>query len=298
MKMDFFGKPNNFKNQTKLLKIKEELLNYDKKREQKKKLSLSNITFNNNDPDKDKINLENISYLEKDIFNKNASKTQSNSLYSKFNNSYIKKLCNPLLKNKNYIFGNKLIRNYNKKDIQINIFEQEISMKNLLKEQNNKFLDNKYEVIKDEKDDTINNKNKILNIIRIQTKSNFNNKYRVMFKSSNKKKRNLIQNYFSLINIFMFKFFKYILNKFILIKKDLKYNYEPINLTSRKLCINKIDNFPELSYRLSQKKKISKDILKKINNINITHIRNKEKNTKIFIPILNTRMKEDSKIKY
>ena len=280
MKMDFFGKPNNFKNQTKLLKIKEELLNYDKKREQKKKLSLSNITFNNNAPDKDKINLENISYLEKDIFNKNASKTQSNSLYSKFNNSYIKKLCNPLLKNKNYIFGNKLIRNYNKKDIQINIFEQEISMKNLLKEQNNKFLDNKYEVIKDEKDDTINNKNKILNIIRIQTKSNFNNKYRVMFKSSNKKKRNLIENYFSLI------------------KKDLKYNYEPINLTSRKLCINKIDNFPELSYRLSQKKKISKDILKKINNINNTHIRNKEKNTKIFIPILNTRMKEDSKIKY
>ena len=280
MKMDFFGKPNNFKNQKKILKIKEELLNYDKKREQKKKLSLSNITFNNNAPDKDKINLENISYLEKDIFNKNASKTQSNSLYSKFNNSYIKKLCNPLLKNKNYIFGNKLIRNYNKKDIQINIFEQEISMKNLLKEQNNKFLDNKYEVIKDEKDDTINNKNKILNIIRIQTKSNFNNKYRVMFKSSNKKKRNLIENYFSLI------------------KKDLKYNYEPINLTSRKLCINKIDNFPELSYRLSQKKKISKDILKKINNINITHIRNKEKNTKIFIPILNTRMKEDSKIKY
>ena len=280
MKMDFFGKPNNFKNQTKLLKIKEELLNYDKKREQKKKLSLSNITFNNNDPDKDKINLENISYLEKDIFNKNASKTQSNSLYSKFNNSYIKKLCNPLLKNKNYIFGNKLIRNFNKKDIQINIFEQEISMKNLLKEQNNKFLDNKYEVIKDEKDDTINNKNKILNIIRIQTKSNFNNKYRVMFKSSNKKKRNLIKNYFSLI------------------KKDLKYNYEPINLTSRKLCINRNDNFPEISYRLSQKKKISKDILKKINNINITHIRNKEKNTKIFIPILNTRMKEDSKIKY
>ena len=280
MKMAFFEKSNNLKNQTKLLKIKEELLNYDKKREQKKKLSLSNITYNNNDSDRDKINLENISYLEKDIFNKNASKTQSNSLYSKFNNSYIKKLCNPLVKNKNYVFGNKFIRNFNKKDIQINIFEQEISMKNLLKEQNNKFLDNKYEVIKDEKDDTINNKNKILNIIRIQTKSNFNNKYRVMFKSSNKKKRNLIQNYFSLI------------------KKDLKYNYEPINLTSRKLCINKNDNLPELSYRISQKKKISKDILKKINNINMVHIRNKEKNTKIFIPILNTRMKEDSKIKY
>jgi hypothetical protein len=278
--MDLLDKSNIIKKPTKLLKIKEDSLIYNKKRKKKKDLSLAKIDNNNEEFDKDKINLENINYLENDIFNKKASQTQSNSFHLQFNNSYIKNVYNPLLINKNNIFANKLIRNFNKKEIQINIFQQEISMKKLLTANNNKNLDNKYEVIKDEKDDTINNKNKILNIIRIQTKSNFNNKYRVMFKSSNKKKRNLIQNYFSLI------------------KKDLKYNYEPINLTSRKLCINKIDNFPELSYRLSQKKKISKDILKKINNINITHIRNKEKNTKIFIPILNTRMKEDSKIKY
>ena len=278
--MYFFEKSTIFKNPIKLLRFKEELLN-NKKKEKKKELSLSNINYNNNESDKDKINLENINYLKKDIFNKKVSRTQYNFIYSKFNNSYIKRICNPILKNRNNIFGNKLIRNFNKKDIQINIFEQEISMSNILKAPNNNFFDNKYEVVKDEKSDTINNKSKILNIIRTQTKSNFNNKYRVMFKSSNKKKRNLIQNYFSLI------------------KKDLKYNYEPINLTSRKLYINKNINFPELSYRLSQKKKINKDILKKLtNNNNLSEISNKERNKKIFIPILNTKLKEDSKIKY
>ena len=274
--MYFLDKSTLFRNPIKLLRFKEELNN--KKKEKKKVLSLSNINYNNIESDKDKINFENINYLEKDIFSKKVSKTQYNSLYSKFNNSYIKNICNPILKNKNNIFRNKLIRNFNKKKIQINIFEHEISMKNIFKEQHNKFLDDKYEVVKDEKSDTINNKSKILNIIRTQTKSNFNNKYRVMFKSANKKKRNLIQNYFSLI------------------KKDLKYNYEPNNLIGRKLYITKNINFPELSYRLPQKKKINKNILKTLTyrNNNISQISNK----KIFIPILNTKIIEDSKIKY
>ena len=274
--MYFLDKSTLFRNPIKLLRFKEELNNNKKKK--KKKLSLSNINYNNIESDKDKINFENINYLEKDIFSKKVSKTQYNSLYSKFNNSYIKNICNPILKNKNNIFRNKLIRNFNKKKIQINIFEHEISMKNIFKEQNNKFFDDKYEVVKDEKSDTINNKSKILNIIRTQTKSNFNNKYRVMFKSANKKKRNLIQNYFSLI------------------KKDLKYNYEPNNLIGRKLYITKNINFPELSYRLPQKKKINKNILKTLTyrNNNISQISNK----KIFIPILNTKIIEDSKIKY
>ena len=276
MKMYFLDKSTLFRNPIKLLRYKEELNN--KKKEKKKVLSLSNINYNNIESDKDKINFENINYLEKDTFSKKVSKTQYNSLYSKFNNSYIKNICNPILKNKNNIFRNKLIRNFNKKEIQINIFEHEISMKNIFKEQNNKFFDDKYEVVKDEKSDTLNNKSKILNIIRTQTKSNFNNKYRVMFKSANKKKRNLIQNYFSLI------------------KKDLKYNYDPTNLIGRKLYITKNINFPELSYRLPQKKKINKNILKTLTyrNNNISQISNK----KIFIPILNTKIIEDSKIKY
>ena len=278
--MDLLDKSNIIKNPTKLLKIKEDLLIYNKKRKKKKELSLSNIDNNNEEFDKDKINLENINYLDKVIFNKKTSQTQSNSFHSKFNNSYIKKVYNPLLINKNNIFANKLIRNFNKKEIQINIFQQEISMKKLLTANNYKNLDIKYEVIKDEKNDTINNKNKILNIIRTQTKSNFNNKYRVKFKSSNKKKRNLIQNYFSLI------------------KKDLKYNYEPNNLTNRKLYITKKSNFAELSYRLSQKKKVSKDILNKLNNNNNTNLINSIKKKKIFIPLINSKLKEDSKLKY
>ena len=277
--MDLLDKSNIIKNPTKLLKIKEDLLIYNKKRKKKKELSLSNIDNNNEEFDKDKINLENINYLDKVIFNKKTSQTQSNSFHSKFNNSYIKKVYNPLIINKNNIFANKLIRNFNKKEIQINIFQQEISMKKLLTANNYKNLDIKYEVIKDEKNDTINNKNKILNIIRTQTKSNFNNKYRVKFKSSNKKKRNLIQNYFSLI------------------KKDLKYNYEPNNLTNRKLYITKKSNFAELSYRLSQKKKINKDILTKLNNNN-TNLKNSKKKKKIFIPLINSKLKEDSKLKY
>ena len=279
--MYFLDKSTICKNPIKLLRFKEIILN-SKKKEKKKELSLTNINSKNNESDKDKLNLENINYLEKDIFKTKVSKTQCNSFNSKFNNSYIKNICNPILKNKNNIFGNKLIRNFNKKEIHINIFEHEISMKNIFKTKNNIFFDNKYEVVKDEKSDTINNKSKILNIIRTQTKSNFNNKYRVMFKSANKKKRNLIQNYFSLI------------------KKDLKYNYEPTNLTSRKLYINNNINFPELSYRLSQKKKISKDILNKLinKNNNLSQISNKQKNKKIFIPILNTKIKEDSKLKY
>ena len=278
--MDLLDKSNIIKDPTKLLKIKEDLLIYNKKRKKKKELPLSNIDNNNEEFDKDKINLENINYLDKVIFNKKTSQTQSNSFHSKFNNSYIKKVYNPLLINKNNIFANKLIRNFNKKEIQINIFQQEISMKKLLTANNYKNLDIKYEVIKDEKNDTINNKNKILNIIRTQTKSNFNNKYRVKFKSSNKKKRNLIQNYFSLI------------------KKDLKYNYEPNNLTNRKLYITKKSNFAELSYRLSQKKKISKDILNKLNNNNNTSLISNIKKKKIFIPLINSKLKEDSKLKY
>ena len=75
--MDLLDKSNIIKNPTKLLKIKEDLLIYNKKRKKKKELSLSNIDNNNEEFDKDKINLENINYLDKVIFNKKTSQTQS-----------------------------------------------------------------------------------------------------------------------------------------------------------------------------------------------------------------------------
>ena len=261
--MSFFNKKIILKNPIRYTKFKNELLKGNKNTHQRNELSLSNINYQNNEPDRDKITLENINYLKRDIFKK-KSLFKQNSFYSKKNNYSKKELNHPLLINKDNLFGNKLIRNLNKiKNIQINIFEQEISMKKLLTTKRMKMIENKYQVIKDDKNN-INNKNKILNIIRTQTKSNFNNKYRLMFKSSNKKKRNVIQNYFSLI------------------KRDIKYNYDQINSTRRNNYSKDI-NYPELSFRSKSKLKINKDIL---NNINYSHITEKKKKL-IFIPILN-----------
>ena len=270
--MKFISKKIILSNPTRLFRFKEEILKTNKS-QQKNELSLSTINQNNNELDKDKINLENINYFEKNIFNKKSLQTQNNS-FIKFHNVTDKNINHPLSISKN-LFANKLIRNFNKiNDIQINIFDQEISMKNLLTTKRNKFFDNKYQVINADKNDTIHNKNKILHIIRTQTKSNFNNKYKLMFKSSNIKKRNLIQNYFSLL------------------KQDIiKFDYEPINSTSRKLYFSKNDKLPDISYRLKQKKKINKDIL---NNINYSHI-SKRKRKLVFIPISNLKTKEDKK---
>ena len=228
---------------------------------------------------KDKINFEKLNEFEKKIFNRKSLITQNYTFISSKNNISRKKINYPLIMNKDNLFRNKLIRNFNKmKDIHISIFEQEISMKNLLKTtKKNKFMENKYQVIQDERNNTIYDKNKIMNIIRTQTKSNFNNKYRLMFKSSNKKKRNVIQNYFSLI------------------KKDLKNDHEPINSTDRKIYIFRNNNFPELSFRKNHREKINKDLL---NNINRSQISDRKKKV-IFVPIFhhNIMEKEYSKEK-
>ena len=260
-------------NPNKLKRFNEEILKPNKTSRQKSEISLSNIQNMNyeEDKDNDKINLENINYIEKNIFNKKSMKRQSSSFIENHHNISNRKHYYPILINKGNLFGNKLIRNINKiKNIQISIFEQEISMINLLKVKKNKYMENKYQVIKDDQKNTINNKNKILDIIRTQTKSNFNNKYRLKFKSSNKKKRNLIQNYFSLI------------------KRDLKYENKPINSSGRKLySVKNNTHHPELSFKKNLKKKIDKDILNKINYSQINNIKKKV----IFIPILKSSLK-------
>ena len=269
----------------KIKKFKEEILKKLKIKapKQKSELSLSHlsdIAYRNNNHDKDKISLEYLNYIDRDIFNKKFLRTQSGSFFSKFPNVPKKEINRRLLINKDNLFANKLIRNYNKiKEIQISIFEQEISTKSLLTTKKNNILENKYQIIQDDKNDVNpnNSKSKILKIIRTQTRSNFNNKYRLMFKSSNKKKRNDIQNYFSLI------------------KKDMKFDYEPIIATNRKVYTFKENNIPEFSFKKKEKIKINRDIFRKNNFSNL--INNKKK--LIFIPILNPnqRRKEDSKIK-
>ena len=269
----------------KIKKFKEEILKKLKIKapKQKSELSLSHlsdIAYRNNNHDKDKISLEYLNYIDRDIFNKKFLRTQSGSFFSKFSNIPKKEIYWRLLINKDNLFANKLIRNSNKiKEIQISIFEQEISTKSLLTTKKNNILENKYQIIQDDKNDVNpnNSKSKILKIIRTQTRSNFNNKYRLMFKSSNKKKRNDIQNYFSLI------------------KKDMKFDYEPIIATNRKVYTFKENNIPEFSFKKKEKIKINRDIFRKNNFSNL--INNKKK--LIFIPILNPnqRRKEDSKIK-
>ena len=265
--MNFISKRMILKNPTKHKMFKNDIL---KSNTNNLELSLSNIHKNKEEMDKDKITLENINYIEKDIFTQKPSAKKNSSFISKNDNISNKELNPPSIIKKDNLFGNKIIRNLNKiKNIQISIFEQEISMKNLLTAKRNKFMENKYQVIKDDKNDTINNKNKILNIIRTQTKSNFNNKYRLKFKSSNKKKRNVIQNYFSLI------------------KKDMKFDNGHINTTGRKLYSFNNNNFRELSFKRYPRAKINKDILL---NINTSHISDKTKKV-VFIPLLNPNRK-------
>ena len=282
--MDLTTKKFKISHPTKLKKFKEEILKKIRETKQKSELSLLNLSeipYKNNNHDKDKISLEYLNYIDRDIFNKKFLRTQSGSFFSKFPNISNKKINSRILINKDNLFANKLIRNYKKiKEIQINIFEQDISKNNLLMAKKNTFMENKYQIIQDDKNDFDTNnssKNKILKIIRTQTRSNFNNKYKLLFKSSDKKKRNDIQNYFSLI------------------KKDMKFDYEPIIATNRKVYTFKEKNAQEFSFRKRQKIKINRDIFQRNN---ISDIMNK-KNKLIFMPILNEnkRRKEDSKIK-
>ena len=107
-------------------------------------------------------------------------------------------------------------------------------------------------------------KNKIFNILRVQTKSNFNNKYKLLFKSSNIKKRNLIQNYFSSI------------------KKNKKSNFD--NTTT---CIRKYD----LKKNSYNNKNINKKLYDFINNKYIQNTKRKI----ITIPISSNKKKNESK---
>lgn len=202
--------------------------------------------------DKDKMNLENInlfSYLDKNSYKKKVY----NNL--KTNNVKRKEYYHPyfnLFENNDLFFKNKLIRQRNKnQDIQINIIRHEVPINNSLKIKNYEHNDNDYYIIKDSKDNDEYDKDKIRNIIEIQTKSNFNNKYKLMFKSSNIKKRNTISNYFSLI------------------KRNLKKNFKTVNL-------------PKTNIIMNQENSVNKKVFENINNISVP----KSKRKIISIPIL------------
>ena len=214
--------------------------------------------------DKDKINLENIklfSNYNKNLFNnkKKYLNIKNNSFNLKKYNNRNKANTHPfinILNKKELLFKNKLIRDKNKTQIaQINIIGYDIAANNLI----NKYV---YSVIKDNRNNNFYDKNQILNVLRTQTKSNFNNKYKLCFKSPNTKKRNLVQNYFAFI------------------KKDLKkdfgnmssftprcYNNNIIYNTNKKNRIERMCKDSSKTY-LSERKIISIPILIKSKNKN------------------------------
>ena len=132
--MNLIGKKMILNSPTRFQRFQEEILKTNKTSKQKSELSLSNILAKHDEQDKDKINLENMDYIEKKIFNKKYLLEPNNTFISSKHNISNKKIHYPLIINKDNLFRNKLIRNFNKiKDIHISIFDQEISMKNLLK---------------------------------------------------------------------------------------------------------------------------------------------------------------------
>ena len=175
--------------------------------------------------DKDKMNIENsnlFSYFYRpnfeNIYNKKKYKSIPNKTINKFYKAkdFLDQSINTF-NNTQLLFRNKFIRNKNKNQyIYINSIGPEIPLNNLLKDKGNEYK-TKYQIIKDNKHSNRFDKNKILNILKFQTKSNFNNKYKLIFKSSDIKKRNLIKNYFSLI------------------KKNLKEEYKTVKTPQKNL---------------------------------------------------------------
>ena len=231
-----------------------------------------NKTFQIN-KDKDKINIENsklFSYFHKpnykyfydrkkykSIPNKEINKcSKSKDVFEQSINSF---------NNTELLFKNKFIRDNNKNQyIQINSIGPEITINALLKAKDNDYK-NKYQIIKDNNYSDKFDKNKILNILKTQTQSNFNNKYKLIFESSDINKRNTIRKYFSLI------------------KKNLKEEFKIVETPTNNIY-HKIDI------------KINKDINLFKKNINKARTsRHKHKSNKILrtIPvIINSKIKE------
>ena len=227
--------------------------------------------------DKDKMNIENsnlFSYFYKpnfeNIYNKKKYKSIPNKTINKFYKAkdFLDQSINTF-NNTQLLFRNKFIRNKNKNQyIYINSIGPEIPLNNLLKDKGNEYK-TKYQIIKDNKHSNRFDKNKILNILKFQTKSNFNNKYKLIFKSSDIKKRNLIKNYFSLI------------------KKNLKEEYKTVETPQKNLYKN---NETNANMNINR----DFDLFYNINKTCISNYKFKSKRLLRTIPILiNSKFKKE-----
>ena len=222
---------------------------------------------------KDKINIENsklFSYFHKPIYKYFYDRKKYKSIPNKEINKYSKskdvfEQSINSFNNTELLFKNKFIRDSNKNQfIQINSIGPEITIHYLLKAKDNDYK-SKYQIIKDNNYSHRFDKNKILNILKTQTQSNFNNKYKLIFQSSNINKRNSIRKYFSLI------------------KKNLKEEFKTVETPTNKIY-QKIDIY------------IKKDISlfkKNINKTRTSHYKLKSNKILKTIPvIINSKIKE------
>ena len=226
-------------------------------------------------PDKDKMTLNNINLFtyhnkkfphfynpvklkhnEINSIRKFLTTTDNSNLSNNENNeklSYsLEKLASNYCKN---LFKNKYIRECSQRLLfnQVNITDYNLTC-NLSNfgTRNKNYKKNKNSIIID--DSKINNfyneKNIILNVMETQSKSNFNNKYKIIYRSANSKKRESIQKYFSNI------------------KKKNNLNLSNQNMKNIKLSINiknliinqkfnrrnTIDNSQQINYDLKLNK--------------------------------------------
>ena len=223
--------------------------------------------------DKDKINIESsnlFSYFHKPNYKYFYDNIRYKSIPNKkINKCYKSKdfLEQPInsLNSTELLFKNKFIRENNKNQyIQINSIGPEIPINNLLKAKDNEYK-SKYQIVKDNNYNDRFDKDKILNILKTQTQSNFNNKYKLIFKSSDINKRNSIRKYFSLI------------------KKNLKKEFKTVETPSKNIYQKNEIN-------------INKDISlfkKAINKTHTSHYKLKSNKILRTIPvIINPKIKE------
>ena len=179
--------------------------------------------------------------------NSNFSSNENNENNETISYNF-EKIANKYCKN---LFKNKYIRECSQKLLfnQVNITDYNLTC-NLsnLGRRNKTYKKNKNSVIID--DSKINNfcneKNIILNVLETQSKSNFNNKYKIIYRSANSKKRESIQKYFSNI--------KKNNNLYLTENQKLSIDVKSLIMNQKFNRRNTTDNIQQIKYDLKYSK--------------------------------------------
>ena len=214
--------------------------------------------------DKDKINVEYINlfsyYHKKNTTELNARKHKNyiNKLLNDNKNRFVNTE-KTNIKDCHNLFNNKYIRDCNKQVPVNHIFITDYNNSFLVTKKNCFSFEKRKKVVDDSKVNNISKEKKILlKELNFQDKSNFNNKFRLLYKSPNLKKREQVKKYFSLIkkmkNLDLFG--KKLINK----RKSLYNDKGNIHAKSLFLSCYKDKNYQDFN----RTKKISENKKKKL----------------------------------